>query len=285
MIVRLARGWRAGARVMGWALGAAALAVGSLSAQGTPTRVMIRAVAHDAKIIGSSVGGARITVVDARMGSILAQGVQEGGTGDTQKLMIQPRVRGESIYDTDGAAGFLAVLNLKRPTQVRIEAEAPLGTSQATQRVSRTMYLIPGVDVLGEGVILELYGLTVEIQAPTENPKDRAGQKIPVQARVTMLCGCPIEPGGTWDANGYEVEARIVGPDGEVLERAAMKFAGETSIFAGEILVPSQESGRSTDAEEGIGLSLEVLAMDAEKANFGVARFRFAELGTGQSSE
>ena len=62
------------------ALAAALLpfAVLPVRAQTTPTRVMIRVVAHDAKIIGSGVGGARVTVTEVETGRVLASGVQEG---------------------------------------------------------------------------------------------------------------------------------------------------------------------------------------------------------------
>jgi hypothetical protein len=50
-----------------------------------PTTVVVRAIAQDAKIIGSGVGGARITIRDARSGEVLASGVQEGGTGSSTR--------------------------------------------------------------------------------------------------------------------------------------------------------------------------------------------------------
>lgn len=256
------------------ALGTMLLSSGPLEAQATETRVMIRAVAHDAKIIGSGVGGARITVVDALTGEVLAQGVQEGGTGDTRAIMMQPRERGTGVYDTDGAAGFLAELDLEEPTRVRIEAEGPLGTPHATQRASRTMDLVPGAHVLGDGVILELYGFIVELLEPTSSPGDREGETLAIRARVTMLCGCPTEPGGLWDSDRYTIEARIVDADGRVLESTSLAFAGETSVYGGEISVP-----------EGEDLALRVVAMDPDRANFGMVERRFDELGAGQSSE
>lgn len=246
----------------------------AMNAQGTTTRVLIRAAAHDAKIIGSGVGGARITVIDARTGSLLAQGVQQGGTGDTRRIMLAPRERGESVYDTEGAGGFLAELELTEPTLVKMEAEGPLGTPHATQRASKTMIVVPGVDVLGDGVILELHGFTVEFLEPTAIPKELAGEEIPLRARVTMLCGCPTEPGGMWDSSAYQIEARIVGPEGKVLEKKALAFSGETSIYEGKILVP-----------EGDGLTVQVLAMDPERANFGLALLPIDGEGTGQRSD
>lgn len=243
-------------------------------AQETTTRVMIRALAHDGKLIGSGVGGARITVIDARTGSLLAQGIQEGETGDTEKIMLESHDRGEDIYSTEGAAGFLAEIEISEPTQVRIQAEGPLAATHGIQRASRTMLLVPGVDILGDGVILELYGFTVELEEPTESPKEFAGQEIPVRARVTMLCGCPTEPGGLWDSSRYRIFARIVSDAGEILESAPLGYTGETSLYEGPIQIP-----------EGDGLVLQVVAMDPERANFGMAELAFDNLGTGQSSE
>jgi hypothetical protein len=266
---------RSTARLAGLLAAGVLLAPSVARAQGV-TRVMIRAVAHDAKIIGSGAGGARISVFDARTGSLLARGMQEGGSGDTRKLVTEPRARGASVYDTEEAAGFLAELQLEGPTQVRIEAEGPLGNPSATQRVTRTMLLVPGQDVLGDGVILELYGFAVELLEPSSDLTNTSGSDLQVRARVTMLCGCPTEPGGIWDSSDYTIEARIV-QDGQVLRTASLAYAGEASTYQGVISVPAVAS------EEG--LSLQVLAMDAARANFGMVERRFDEMGSGQSSE
>ena len=244
-----------------------------LNAQATATKVMIRAVSHDAKIIGSAVGGARISVYNALTGTLLARGIQGGGTGSTPNIVVEPRVRGQSVYDTEGAAGFLAHLELTQPTQVRIEAEGPLGTSHAMQRVTRTMLLVPGQHVLGDGVILELHGFTVELLEPSGDLTNASGTDLSVRARVTMLCGCPTEPGGLWNSDHYSIEARII-QDGEVLETVELVFSGETSVYEGTIHAPTEE-----------GLALQVLAMDPVRGNFGMAERSFDEEFRGQSSD
>ncbi len=99
--------------------------------QSLPTTVVVRAVSRDAKIIGDGVGGARITIRALESGKVLASGLQRGGTGDTKKIMQQPRVRGESVHDSPDAAAFRATLNLVRPTKVEIIAEGPLKYPQA----------------------------------------------------------------------------------------------------------------------------------------------------------
>lgn len=150
------------------------------------TRVMVRAVSRDAKVIGTKVGGAKITIKDAKTGEVLAQGMQMGGTGNTRKIIIEPHVRGESIYDTPGTAGFLAELKLTRPTVIEVTAEGPMAFPQARQRASKTLLVVPGQDILGDGVVLEIHGFIVQILDPGENTQLPSGKEIPVRATVNM---------------------------------------------------------------------------------------------------
>ena len=53
--------------------------------QGIPTTVKVSVIAHDGKLMGSGVGGARVTIRDLDTGEVLADGLHEGGTGDTGK--------------------------------------------------------------------------------------------------------------------------------------------------------------------------------------------------------
>lgn len=57
----------------------------------TPTKIMIRAKARDAKFIGSSLGGAYIIVRDKTSQKILAEGKTTGGTGNTDLIMKMPK--------------------------------------------------------------------------------------------------------------------------------------------------------------------------------------------------
>ena len=224
------------------------------------TKVMIRAVARDAKVIGEHVGGARITVRDVSTGKILAEGMQKAGTGDTDLIMNKPRMRGATVYGTPDASGFLAVLSLDKPTVVEISAEGPLGSPEATQRASKTMLLVPGEDVLGEGVLLEIHGFIVKTLAPQMDAKARMGSPFEVRATVTMACGCPIEPGGVWDANKIHVIARLV-REGKIEKEIPMQYAGVQNTFKGDVPVTSPGQ-----------VELQVLATDPPNANFGLTR-------------
>ena len=225
---------------------------------GKETKIMIRAVARDAKVIGQHVGGAKITVRDTSTGEILAQGMQAAGTGDTNLIMKTPHTRGMKVYDTPDSSGFLAVLHIDKPTVVEITAEGPLGNSQATQRSSKTMLVVPGEDVLGEGILLEIHGFIVTALTPAADAKVKTGAPFEVRATVTMACGCPTEPDGMWDANRIRVVARVM-RDGKIESETPMTYAGVQNTF--HVNLPATVAGP---------VELQILALDPASANFGM---------------
>lgn len=218
----------------------------------TPTVVVVRAVSRDAKVLGDAVGGARITIRDAATGKVLATGIQTGGTGDTKRIMQEPRVRGSVVYGTESAAAYRATLDLAGPTRVEITAEGPLKYPQAMQRASKTMLLLPGQNVEGEGVLLEIAGFIVDLPPLAAV----AGQPVTIRAKVTMTCGCPTEPGGLWNADEITVTARVL-RGATVVTELALPYAGQTSTY--EAQAGALEPGTYT---------VEVLASDAGTANF-----------------
>ena len=219
----------------------------------TPTRIDVHVVARDAKLIGSAVGGAEVTIRDAHTGEVLAEGVHEGGTGDT-RLIMGPRERGADVFDTPGAAVFSAELRLTAPRAIRIEASGPLDYPSARERAETTLLVVPGRHLEGDGVVLELWGYIVEIVEVGPNVAEAEG--LGVTARVTMLCSCPTEPGGLWEAG--EVTARLIGDDGAVVSETELAYLGEDSIYGGDLGAP----------EPGI-YEIQVIAVLAETGNAG----------------
>jgi len=159
----------------------------AFSTEEIPTKVIVRVVAKDSKVIGSGVGGAYIRINNLETGEILAQGKQEGGTGDTDRIMARPHRRGETLYGTVDAAFFQAEILLDRPTHVETYAEAPLGYPHNIQKGSKTLTLIPGKHILGERVIIELNGLIVDILSPSPKENLKKGKEVIVRAEVRML--------------------------------------------------------------------------------------------------
>jgi len=159
----------------------------AFSAEKIPTKVVVRVVSKDAKVVGSGVGGAFVRIKNLETGEILAQGKQEGGTGETDRIMVQPRRRGEVLFGTPDAAFYQAEIPLDKPTQVEVFAEAPLTYPHALQKGSKTITLIPGKHILGEGLIIELNGLIVNVLGPSPKENLKRGEEVLVRAEIRML--------------------------------------------------------------------------------------------------
>jgi hypothetical protein len=235
-----------------FAFAVAALVLAAGAAQAEPTRVTVRAQALDAKFIGTHMGGVKVTLRDAASGKVLAEGITTGGTGDTKRLVSEPRIRGAALAGDD-VAGFTATLDLDRPTLVRAEAYGPVGKPAGAINVSSSMWLLPGRDVTGDGWILTFPGLVVE---PTVTA---APGGLDLRAKVNLMCGCPIEAGGVWDAANYTVTARLL-DGGREVAHTDLAYAGETSMFGGKLggLKPGD-------------YTLQLTAVDRGTVNVGVA--------------
>ncbi len=123
-----------------------------------------------------------------------------------------------------------------------------------------TMLLVPGEDVLGEGIVLEIHGFIVTAVSPLPDAKVKTGSPFEVRATVTMACGCPMEPDGMWDANKVHVVARLL-RDGKVQSEIPMTYAGVQNTFHAD--VPAGTTGP---------MELQVLSMDSNSANFGIMK-------------
>ena len=168
-----------------WGAVAVIAVVIALRTDAVPTKVTVRAMSRDAKVMGTKVGGARITIRDAKNGRVLAEGKQLGGTGDTKTIMVAPHARGGLVYGAGDAGSFVATIDHEHPTWVEVAAEGALGFPQSTARASKTLLLVPGEDIEGEGILLELHGFNVDLVRPAESTA-KAGEPITVRAKLTM---------------------------------------------------------------------------------------------------
>ena len=237
-------------------------------ASAEPTEITVRVLAKDSKFIGTSMGGMRIVLRDTQTGEILATGVTQGGTGDTALIMHENR-GSRAVLSDDSAAKFTATLDLDEPRLVEAEAYGPLGQPQAATRVLATQWVVPGRSLTGgDGWVLELPGLVVDVLNPPAHirvSQDAGG--VDVRANVVMMCGCPIEPGGLWDADKLEVKA-IVKRNGQHVSEVPLTYAGETSQFAAK--VPAKEPGM---------YEVTVYAHDPRNGNTGLDRTTFIVTG------
>lgn len=202
------------------------------AATAAETRIDVRVISKGAKFIGTSMGGAQIIIRDADTDELLATGKTTGTTGDTERIMRTALPRHAPVA-TEDAAVFRTTLDLERPRRIRVIARGPLAQPQALATATVTQWVIPGKHITGgDGLTLSLPGFVVDILDPPAHRQIRQPQEpIPLRANVTMMCGCPIEPDGLWDANRFTVAAMIE-HQGEVIEEIPLQFAGTTSQFA-----------------------------------------------------
>jgi hypothetical protein len=211
---------------------------------GIPTEIVVRVRARGAMFVTTDMG-VKVILSDADTGEVLAQGVTTGTVGGAQ----------------DMRAAFRATLPLTGPRRLRVSATGPLSYPHATTEVTSTQWVVPGGHVRGEGWVLEMPGFIVDLEAaPARVLVGDGPAAAPLRARVVMMCGCPTEPGGRWDADGYEIRA--------VLHRGATRigeypltYAGEPSTYVGD--VPLVRTGH---------YDLLVYAYDPETGNTGLAR-------------
>lgn len=231
--------------------------VGAAQQAAVPTEVHVHVVSRDAKLIGSSVGGVWVTIREAATGRTLAEGLHQGGTGDTHRIMQAPRLRDSTLFTTEGAAQFTATVPLERPTPVIVTAHGPLAFPDQAVTTSKHLLLVPGEHLRGDGVVLELHGLIVELLDPAAPVAATTGP-LPVRARVRMLCSCPTGPGQLWSAGA--VRARLL-RDGVVVAESPLTGGSVASLYAGAITPPAPGA-----------YLLEILASDPARGNAGMAR-------------
>lgn len=196
--------------------------------QAQETSVMIRVQAKDAKFIGSSMGGAKVIVRDDRTGEILAEGFTQGETGNTDTIMKNPIRRGSQLSD-ENTAGFLAKLSIEKPVFVNVEAFAP---GENKGKSTSQLWVIPGKDITGDGLIIEISGFIIDILSPQTHESVVENKEIEIKANIVMMCGCPITKGGIWNADQYEVKA-VISKDGKLEKTLDLKVLEKASTFSG----------------------------------------------------
>lgn len=202
------------------------------------TKIIVRAKSRDAKFIGSSMGGAKVVIKDGDTGDVIKEGLTVGGTGDTKKLILEPIKRGSQLSDPS-AAKFEASIDIEEPRLITIEVYAPYSQRQSMTKSSTQVWLIPGKDLIGDGITVEIPGFAVDIVMPQipEGIRLSGGKAIiPIRANIVMMCGCPTEPGGLWDSIKYEIKA-IIKYDGKISGAMPLKYADKKSTFEAELEV------------------------------------------------
>lgn len=204
----------------------------AVSAWAVPTRLTVRALAHDAKFIGSVVGGLKVVVKDYYTDQELASGMIMGGTGNTKLLMKEPVTRGMVRSEGKGTAKVVFEFDIKDPLKLLVEVIGPMGAEASIHKEAKTTWLLPGQDIAGDGLLFDLTGLIVHPHNPEAHEFFTLGTTLPISAVVTPMCGCPVKANfPLWNASDYTVTAFIY-KGGKKIAELPLKYAGKTSNFS-----------------------------------------------------
>ena len=224
------------------------------------TPITVRVLAKDAKWIGTSMGGVEISIRNQSNGELLAEGLTEGGTGSTDILVLNDKSRYGSL-STSGSAAFQTTISLSKPVFAEFEATFRTAFGGRPIVMSQTQWLIPGKEMTGDGIVLELPGFAMHIEHPL--PHQSVSLSTEDDARIDlfmiMLCGCPIGPEGTWDSDPMEIEAMVY--QGNVLIRTIPFTNVKTNHFTANL----------ADLEGG-SYQVFVSAFDPRSLNTGVEK-------------
>lgn len=242
----------------------ALLFIGHLFA--TPTQLTIRVRARDAKFIGTGIGGALVLVKNNLTGELLAKGTTTGSSGDTKLLLQTPLLRGQSLTD-DKTAKYVATLDIGEPVLVDVEVIAPVSRRASAIKGSVQLWLIPGKDILGDGIIIELPGYVLDILQPNTHQifglDTLQNNTLNFKVSLTMLCGCPISKGGVWNSDNIEIKAILKKESTEIAIYDLHKLNGN-NLYEGDVKI------------EGKGnYELLVYAFSPKDNNTGVDKINF----------
>ncbi len=235
-----------------------------------PTTILTRVVAYGGMVLGREVGGARITITDVETKQILATGIQQGEAGDQNQIMRTPHTIGEPLYSSRPSAAFSTTLELRKPTLVEIAAEGPLAYPASLRRTTKTILLIPGQDLSGDGIVLHLYGYIVQIEHPKPGESLIAKDDVKLRASIRTLSGSPVRPYGDWDSRKIRIYGELLIGD-RIVDRLQMFYSHDTSSFDTPFFVPPYKEAPN-------GITLRVTAIDPASGNVGSGEANYSVL-------
>lgn len=227
------------------------------------TPVTVRVQALGGKFLAADSAGTEVTITNHITGEVLASGYTNSSTGNSGKT-ITPLTKetydwGASnsviitpfetwlyffwVISDDSTVHFSTELSLSEPTLVEIKARVPLPPEQKDQYASVTQWLIPGrsynnkLAPKGFNFILQVPGLWVRPSYKVN------GDKVAVDAKVTMMCGCTIKqsvPNWPWPDFNFTIQAELFSPE-FTTEKVLLAYS-DVSEFSGLITgVPAGE--------------------------------------------
>jgi hypothetical protein len=229
------------------------------------TPSLFRVQAKGGKFLGDDIGGAELTIRNARTGQWLAGGRVQGDSGTLSAsyaptaspsvLVAPPSTLYWLVPDLTTSKLYLD-LPLTAPTLLEIEAFGPLGGLQSAQKVVTNLWALPRPLPLPP-VIVELPGLVVQVLAPaTHQEYPKVPQDVTFSINVTMMCGCPIGGNPYWLPSDFLVSATVTLLESRVPPVfVPLSWQGSPSLFGGtyKIQTPGYYQADITAVQQSTG--------------------------------
>lgn len=198
---------------------------------GIPTKIDVRVMAVGGKFLGDDIGGAVVTITDARTGEFVAEGNTQGGSGGIKLMDVC--INRSDVWPVEEASVYSVVLDLDKPRLLQISAYGPLAAPQAATTATACQWVYPGKDITGDkaggGFFLEIHGLVVQaLNPPAHFMPKYAPAHVDINANVTMMCGCPIGESTAWPPKEFEVVAKIIKVGGDDIDEETLQLAFNT---------------------------------------------------------
>jgi hypothetical protein len=179
------------------------------------TTLLIRPAARGGKYLGHDAANASnqsaiVAILDISTDKIIAIGVSNApdkASAGPANLMA-PVGRNEPFAADGQTVQVQLSVDIKVPTDFRIMVVGPLSFPDQSRAAQADITVLPGVNVgmespTSEGLVLEIPGLCISGVQATFSEKT-----VTCFAKVTMMCGCPIQadPKWYWPAQDFSVQ-------------------------------------------------------------------------------
>jgi len=239
------------------------------------TQLEVWVQARGGKYLGDDIGGAWVTVRDTQTGELLANGATVGDSGQlipeyvpgaSQRPIITPGSAPTISWLVPLAttACFRAELGLTHPTLLEIAVFGALGGLQTAHRAVATQWALPGDQLTAS---IEICGLILQVMEPaTHLELPSVGSPVSLQAKVAMMCGCPIQEGMPWVPSDFDVAAQIRLAGSGAVAQVPLAFSSDN--------VPGIFEGLYTVTEPGF-YSATIQAIQRSTGNTGAGEVTF----------
>jgi hypothetical protein len=116
------------------------------------------------------------------------------------------------LVPDSGSSKWQVDLNFSQPKLVKVQVTGPLGGLQSAATLRFPLWISPDhAPPALPGYVIPIPGLLVYPVVPAIHQPVTSPSKITLKAKVTMMCGCPVQKTSPWywPFNDFVVKARV----------------------------------------------------------------------------